>query len=266
MERFEQWLLDKDKSESTVGVYARNIRRLFNVAIKRHNINVEYPFGAEENGLYSPPQGEGAKKALTAHQIGLIASYKTEEKSPKDFYKDLFMFSFLGNGMNVADILRLKYKNILDGTIIFIREKTKRTSKGQKITVEITPRMQQIIDKWGNGLKSKETFVFDVLNEDMDWHQKYYKIRRETTNLNKYIKQIAREVGIKENVSSYTARHSFATIQKNAGVPIAYLKEALGHSDVSVTENYLKGLEKEERQKIAEGLEKQVFGSNLKIS
>ena len=263
---FEQYLLDKGKSESTVGVYTRNIRRLFNLAIKRHGIKAEYPFGAEENDKYSPPQGEGTKKALTPHQIALIAGHEIKEKTPKDFYRDLFMFSFLANGMNVADILRLKYKNVQDGTITFIREKTKRTSKGQKITVEITPRMQQIIDKWGNKALGKEVFIFPILNENMGWQEKYYKIRRETKNLNKHIKRIARDLDIKENVSSYTARHSFATIQKNAGVPVSYLKEALGHSDVSVTENYLKGLEKEERRKIAENLENQVYGNNMKIS
>jgi integrase len=266
LESFEQWLLDQDKSESTVGVYARNIRRLFNLAMQRHGINVEYPFGTPESGKYSPPKGEGTKTALSAQQMGLIATYKAPEDSPKEFYRDLFMFSFLGNGMNLADILRLKYKNIENGTITFIREKTKRKARGKKISVEITDRMQQIIDKWGNKNLHNEIYVFNVLNGDQSEDHQYYLIRQQTKLLNKYIKEIAKELEIKENVSSYTARHSFATIQKNSGVPVSYLKEALGHSDVSVTENYLKALDKDQRKKTAENLEKQIYGNNLKIS
>jgi site-specific recombinase XerD len=266
LERFERYLAEKGKTETTIGVYTRNIRRLFNLATKREGVKADYPFGNPENGLYSPPQGSGRKIALSAHQIGMIANYKAEPGSDEEYYRDLFMFSFLGNGMNVADILRLKYKNIENGSITFIREKTKRKNKGQKIEVEITPRMQEIIDKWGQRVIAPEVFVFKALNENMSWEEKYRKIRRENYKLNAYLKEIAKELKIEENVSSYTARHSFATITKNAGVPIAYLKEALGHSDVSVTENYLAGLERDEKRKIATDLEQKIYGNNLRIS
>ena len=266
LKKIEFWLRENDKSESTIGVYTRNIRVLFNLAINKHNVKAEYPFGSEEKGLYSPPKGEGNKRALKAEEIGLIASYKAPEGTYLEFFRDLFIFSFLANGMNIADILRLKYKNIKDGTIQFVREKTKRKAKGKKITVEITPHIQSIIDKWGNKKLSKEVYVFDVLNDNQTDAYQYYLIRQHTKLMNKYINKVAKAVGIKENISSYTARHSFATIQKNSGVPVAYLKEALGHSNVSVTENYLKGLEKEERRRIAEKLENKVLGNNLKIS
>jgi len=266
LQGFEQYLLDNGKSESTVGVYTRSLRRLFNLAIKRHGLKLDYPFGNEENGLYSPPKGQGTKKALTAEEIKKLAGYEAPKGTDTDFYKDLFFFSFLGNGMNLADILRLKYKNIVSGTVVFIREKTKRKNKGEKISVEITPQMKQIIDKWGNKITSKDIYIFPVLNGNQTAEEQYNKIRQKTKSMNKQLKKIAREVGINSNISTYTARHSFATIQKNSGVPVAYLKEALGHSDVSVTENYLKDLEESERRKIANNLENQIFGNNLKIS
>jgi len=263
---FENYLLTNGKSESTVGVYTRSLRRLFNLAIKRHGIKVEYPFGAAENGLYSPPKGQGTKKALSAEEVKKLASYEAPKGTDTDFYKDLFFFSLLGNGMNLADILRLQYKNIISGTIVFIREKTKRKNKGEKISVEITDQMQKIIDKWGNEKFSKDVYIFSVLNSNQTPEEQYNRIRQLTKSMNKQLKKIAREVGITTNISTYTARHSYATLQKNYGVSVAYLKEALGHSDVSVTENYLKDLEESERRKIANNLENQIFGNNLKIS
>lgn len=52
-------------------------------------------------------------------------------------------------------------------------------------------------------------------------------------------------------VTTYTARHSFATVLKRSGANIAYISESLGHSDLKTTEAYLASFEKEERQKNA---------------
>ena len=75
-----------------------------------------------------------------------------------------------------------------------------------------------------------------------------------TKQVNKYVNIIARKVGINENVTTYTARHTFATVMKRAGVPISYIADSLGHSDVRVTERYLAGFEDEYRDKVSGAL------------
>ena len=76
-----------------------------------------------------------------------------------------------------------------------------------------------------------------------------------TRAINKRMKEVGEQLGI-GNISTYTARHSFATVLKRAGTNIAYISESLGHQDLRTTENYLASFEREERIKNAELLTK----------
>jgi integrase len=66
--------------------------------------------------------------------------------------------------------------------------------------------------------------------------------------VNKYIKRIAKNVGIKENISTYSARHSFATVLKRSGINLSFISEALGHSNMKTTESYLDSFEDDTRK------------------
>jgi integrase len=71
-----------------------------------------------------------------------------------------------------------------------------------------------------------------------------------TGKMNKRMKKVGRTLGI-GNVTTYTARHSYATVLKRSGANIAYISESLGHNSLQTTETYLASFEKEERQKNA---------------
>ena len=252
LKRFEATMKKGGKSKSTIGIYTRNIRRLFNLAIKDHSVKAEYPFYK-----YKPHQAGDRKIALSLHQVSLVANYNTDD--PQEiFYRDTFTFSFLGNGMNPADLVRLKYSNIKGGEIVFLREKTKNSEKSREIHVTVTGRMKGIIERHGNRAIGHDAFIFPVLNNGMSEKQKFDMTKEFVNRLNDFLKRIALAVGIKERISSYTARHSYATISKNSGTSVEYLKEALGHSSVAVTEAYLKSFESDTRRKHAENLEKQI--------
>ncbi|MBK5245602.1 MAG: tyrosine-type recombinase/integrase, partial [Eubacteriaceae bacterium] len=75
-------------------------------------------------------------------------------------------------------------------------------------------------------------------------------IKAVTKLCNKRLKKIGTALGI-ESLSTYTARHSYATVLKRSGANIAYISESLGHNDLKTTENYLASFEKEERVKNA---------------
>ncbi len=255
LKRFEQHMQKNNLSCSTHGIYIRNIRVLFNIAIKKHKIRAPYPFTD-----YTPKNPTGRKLAFTAHQISLIANYKPCDPQVK-YYRDIFLFSFLANGMNIADIARLKTSNIFDGEILFIREKTKNKKQGQQeIHVPITTHLQFIIDTQGNRSIGHDAFIFPILKKEWTDEKCFMHLRGFISMMNKHLKQIAGKVGITENISSYTARHSWATISKNsAGATIEFIKESLGHSNVSVTENYLKQFEKSTRVEHSEKVERVIF-------
>lgn len=255
LSRFEEYMLNAGRKITTVSIYTRCIMRIFNAAINAGDIPKSlYPFGRTENGLYTPPQHENAKRALSKPDVIKIITHPCKEGSPEQFYRDLWSFSYLANGMNVNDILRLKYSNIHDGEIWFEREKVKHQRKTRQIIVYITPELQSIIDRWGQKPVSENSYIFPVLYNDYSPKQVFQKIRQTIKQCNKYSRRIAKAEGIEANVTTYMARHSFATVLKNSGESVAFISESLGHSDVSTTQNYLSSFDKEKRAEAARKL------------
>ena len=151
---------------------------------------------------------------------------------------------------------RLKYLNI-DGQIIrFMRSKTERERRKKPITIEviITKPIGRIIDTWGNKPAIPDQYIFPILSPDMTPQQEYDAIKGITKLINTYIKTIGENIGIPEKITTYVARHSFATVLKRSGASTEFISESLGHSNLAVTENYLDSFDTEEKKKWAESL------------
>lgn len=246
LNKFEKYLL-KDKNHTTVGMHMREIRTVINQAIKAEVMKEShYPFGA---GKYEIKTGEGTKKALTKNQISDIINFSDGNETTEK-YRDLWIFIYLCNGINVADMIKLKFKDIKDGEICFIRQKTERASKVKKeIRATLSPAIKSIIDKWGNK-HSSENYIFPYLTGKEDAVKRKKICQDLTKRINKRMKMIGEDLKI-GNITTYVARHSYATVLKRSGANIAYISESLGHKDLSTTENYLAGFEKGEREKNA---------------
>lgn len=247
LRRYEKYLLKKECRRSTIGMYMRGIRAILNEAKKVGIIKeTQYPFGKEK---YEIQTGEGRKKALSTQQIGQIIHYN-DGNPTTERYRDLWFFMYLCNGINVADLVKLKYSNIQDDEICFVRQKTERTTKNIKeIRATITPEMAAIIKKWGNE-PFADNLIFPYLVGIDDPEKRKMLTKDLTRRINKRMKKIGAALGIGD-VTTYTARHSFATVLKRSGANIAYISESLGHNSLNTTEAYLASFEKEERQKNA---------------
>ncbi len=124
-----------------------------------------------------------------------------------------------------------------------------RTQKNNKpICIIINEDIQRIIDEYGTIPKISKNYILDFLRIDISAMQERIIIQNVTRKVNKYIKRIAKELEIDKNISSYTARHSFATILKNAGVSPSFIGESLGHSSLKTTEGYLGSFETDQRK------------------
>lgn len=234
-------------SVNTIGMQLRCIRALMNIAKKRMYIKEgQYPFG---EGKYEIKKGASIKKALQIQQIGEIARYKEGSKSLQ-FYKDMWLFSYLCNGINPADIIKLKYSNIVDNEIVFVRQKTERSNGTVKIIqAPVSALMQEIIDRWGNEPNS-DSYIFPILKGGEDAMQRKMASKYFTQRLISKMNEVGKALEI-GNISCLTARHSFATVLKRSGANIASISESLGHGDLKTTENYLASFEKDERDKNA---------------
>lgn len=133
----------------------------------------------------------------------------------------------------------------MDGNVIlFVREKTKRTKKEvEQIKVVIQPEMMEIMRRWGNDNKGKDAYIFPHLQKGLSPVQLKKQVDLLGSLINNNMKSVAKEVGIKKPVRTYEARHSFATILKNSGAPVAMISQALGHSSMATTQAYLASFE-----------------------
>ncbi len=242
----EKFIL-KTANQTTVAMNMRNIRATMNIAKQVGVIREsDYPFG---RGKYQIKEGSGKKKALNKKQLKAIVEY-SDGSMTTEFYRDLWLFIYFCNGLNVADLISLKFSDIQNGEISFIRKKTKdRTRDVKRIYAAITPEMYSIINKWGNDPK-KSVYIFPFFKPgDSAWeHEK--KKKNLTKLINKRMKMIGEKLNLGK-ITTYVARHTYATVLRNEGVPISIISPMLGHSSVTTTEIYLADLESEYRAKNA---------------
>lgn len=250
LNKYQKWMLSKGKSLTTIGIYTRSMRTIFNIAIEKKIVKAElYPFGKRR---YQIPSGRNVKKALTKAEIEAIFNYNPENTA-EEFAKDMWIFSYLCNGANIKDICRLKQSNLQDKTISFIRAKTERsTIKNQKnITVSRIPEINNIIQKYSTINLNPHSYVFPFLNGSETPERELAITKQVTANINKWIDRIGIKLKIEKKVTTYTARHSFATMLKRGGAPTEFISESLGHGNFKTTENYLDSFEDETKEKYA---------------
>ena len=246
LEKLEAFMA-KSRTTTTIAINMRNIRALLNAAIKDGYMKEsQYPFGI---GKYEIKTSEGVKKALSADQIKKIKKFLCSNDALM-MYRDIWLFIYYCNGINIADLINLKYSNITDGEILFVREKTKRTTKSIRyIRATITDDMQAIIDRWGND-NDPENYIFNLVKHTTNPQLAMDRKKWFTKKFNQHMKMIGTAVGV-DNLTSYVARHSYATVLKRNNVNIAFISESLGHTSLSTTQIYLDSFEKDERAKNA---------------
>ncbi len=250
LEEYEEYMLDLGKSITTVGIYCRNLRAIFNNAIEENDIHKDlYPFG---KGKYQIPEGKKVKKALTQQQLSILYNAKAktlEQQKAKDFW----FFSYACNGINMKDIVLLKFSDIKDEAFHYYRAKTFKKSKQKtKIKVYLNEYAKAIIEKYGN--TSSSEYVFPILDKDNSPTETHRRVKNFTKLVNQHIKKIAKDNDLPEDISTYWARHSFATNAVRKGASLEFISEALDHSDLKVTKAYFAGFEDEAKKEFAENL------------
>lgn len=263
--KYEKWMLQSGSvsrsaigsaspaSLTTVGIYCRHMRSVYNDAIEQGIVDrASYPFGKNR---YVIPAGSNTKKALKKEDILKFMAYKPsvgmEQRS-----LDLWLFSYLCNGMNMNDICRLKWEDVEGDRLSFVRQKTARTRKSNqtKIKVALFPQSLEIINRWASPDKNPRNYVFPFLNEGMTADRQGRVIKQVIKVTNQYMRKIAETLKIQGNVNTYSARHSFATILLQSEAPLAFISQSLGHTSISTTESYLGSFDDEKTKKYLSAL------------
>ncbi|MFZ7115806.1 MAG: tyrosine-type recombinase/integrase [Bacteroidota bacterium] len=253
LKKYNDWMIRNGRSTTTLSMYLRCLRRLFNEAIDKGFLSRDsYPFGKYKFQILA---SRNIKKALTKSEVGRLVKAEVEEGSLKQRSRDIWFFSYLCNGANFKDIAKLRVMDIHNNRINFIRSKTSTTAQFQNAIVSImTPEMIEIIQRWGNINGKENDYIFPFLKKTYTPRQELIKIRDEIKLINKHIGKLAVETGITAKVTTMTARHSFATVLRREGASNEFIGEAMGHSNLKTTENYLDSFEDDVKTTWAEKL------------
>lgn len=235
LKRYETWLRKQGKSENTIGIRFRNLRMIYNLAIEKGAVKKElYPFDSYK---VAKLHRETAKRAITKEDIMAVINYPNEGK---DFYTilavALFSFSYYMGGINFVDMAYLTTKNIVGGRLVYYRKKT-----GKLINLPLGTDALKILEHYN---KQGRAYIFPILSSIHKTEQmRLNRLHKVITKVNKTLKSIGKELGLPIKLTTYVARHSFATVLKRAGVSTSIISESLGHSSEKITQIYLDSFE-----------------------
>jgi site-specific recombinase XerD len=213
--RFDNYLAETSPSKNARNIHLRNIRAVFNDAIDE-NITTHYPFRK-----YKIRNVETAKRSLTIDQLRELINFPVEEHQEQ--YRDMFLLIFFLIGINTIDLFNLTKQSVRDGRIIYHRAKT-----GRLHSIKIEPEALAIIKKYKGS---------NYLLNPLDRYANYKDYRKK---INKNLQEIGtfERVGrggkkvhhpLFTELTTYWARHTWATIASEIDIPKETISAALGH-------------------------------------
>jgi site-specific recombinase XerD len=232
--KYEAWLRGIGNKETTISFLFRTLRAAYNRAILSKLIGKDNnPFGEFKVSKFNV---KTTKRALSKQDMMRIIHLDTSSYGyGKKLAHHIFVFSYLCGGMSFVDLASLKSDNIIDGRLLYNRQKTDGA-----INLVLSDRAMEIIDYYSNG-SEQSGYLFPILDKNIHLTkiQQRTRVNKVCYNVNKNLKLIAMELGLNVNLTTYVARHSFATVLKKSGVDIGLISEALGHMDMNTTRIYL---------------------------
>lgn len=228
MVKYEHFLSKKGLCANTTSYYIRGLRAIYNRAIDKGLISPQNIFRHVYTGI-----DKTVKRALPLKVIRRISEMDLSDSPAMDFARDLFMFSFYTRGMPFVDMAFLKKSALKNGILTYRRQKT-----GQKLLIKWERPMQRIVDKYKT---SDNPYMLPIIKQPGFDERRQYKSAAHFVN-NK-LKKLGTILGLSVPLTSYVARHSWASIAKSKDVPISTISEAMGHDSERTTRIYLSTLD-----------------------
>ncbi len=239
--KFEAWMRKNQFEDTTMNYYFRTLRATYNKAVEAKCANREKsPFIEYKLSRFST---KTKKRALSKANVMKILKMDCTGKSDKArLAHDVFSFSYYCGGISLVDVANLTPTNILEGRLIYERQKTHGM-----INLVMLDEAKAIIAKYAD-YSEKAGYLFPILDSRVHKTpmQKFNRVRKLCHQINKELHKIADQLHIKEDVTTYVARHSFATVLKKSGVNIGIISQALGHQDIKTTQVYLSEFDDEQ--------------------
>lgn len=252
---YKRWMLSEDEktqkvkqSITTVYIYSRALRVIFNTAVHpfRKISKDSIPFG---KGKFKIPASKKTNRKvqftlelddLIKEKNKILSYTSTDEKLMKavDFWK----ISYFGNGCNMADVARWKFKDYNNDIIKFRRKKTELTEEGnEEIPIYVSKELKKIIQKHCNKSVNPDEYIFPIISNNLSAKEQHTTVKQFTKTTNKYLERAAADMDLKIPLTTGTARYLMSTILRRKGVNLTAIRDLLGHGSVDTTEHYADG-------------------------
>lgn len=228
IKEYELFLSSTGLTRNTISFYMRTLRALYNSAVNEGFVIQSYPFRPVYTGVEPT-----SKRALSPLHINRVRKADLGESPAKNFVRDMFMLSFYLRGMSFVDMCYLKKTDLKDGAVTYRRKKT-----GQSLRIKIEPWMESILMRYPSG---DSCYLLPLIKSDGTDERKQYK--NKSAYINRYLKDIGRELQLPISLTMYVSRHSWAQAARERKIPLSVISAALGHDSEQTTLIYLDSID-----------------------
>ena len=259
--QLETFFRQRGNSDTTLSNRYRTLRAVLNKAIAEGVAKPDqYPFARNvaEKHKFSIGKFDTStqKRAISRDDVRKVETFvptgtatgphsalrNAVEVERLSLAKNVFLFSFYVGGINFVDLAKLRWRNLTTDNegnqrLTYIRQKT-----GGKFSVRLLPPAVAIIDQYRPFTDNGPTdYIFPILNEKKhktpeQIHNRTHKV---SAMVNADLKTVGQRAGIDTPLTTYVARHSFATALRQKGTATAVISQAMGHKTEAVTAVYL---------------------------
>jgi len=226
--RYENFLKSSGVCPNTSSFYMRGLRAIYNRAVEKEMTVQRYPFKHVYTGI-----DRTTKRAVPLKIIRQIRELDLTLYPMSDFARDIFMFSFYTRGMSFIDMAYLKKKDLHNSILSYRRQKT-----GQKLFIKWEKPMQEIIDKYDTG---NTPYLLPIIKDmNLDERRQY---KNAAHLVNDKLRKLGEKLELAIPLTTYVARHGWASIAKSKNIPLSIISEAMGHDSEKTTRIYLASLD-----------------------
>lgn len=230
IERYEAWLIGRGLKQNTIRFYLRTLHTLLKRAVEEGLAVHRRLFGRIRLSFVTT-----AKRAIAEADVSAIERLPLPQGTTLSLARDIFMFSFYTRGMPFVDIAFLRKSDLRNGMLSYCRKKT-----GQQLTLSWEKEQQAIIGRYARQTRdSPYMFPIIVRNDGTEYHQ----YQRKLENINRSLKKIGEMIGLKIPLTTYVARHTWASIAQSMNYSVAIISQGMGHHSYRTTQVYLDSID-----------------------
>lgn len=235
LKEYEDWLAGQQSSPNTISTYMRTLQAVYN---RWMSPGIEGYNPVLFKAVYTKVESR-TKRALTAEQMEQLRntdfSVLTLRQQQVLTY---FLLMFMLRGMPFIDLAHLRKSDLRNRRITYRRHKT-----GKLMVVDVPPDAMRLLQKYRD--KTDSEYLFPLLHGGLFMEEHHHRYQETLRHFNRELARLMKQLLPGVSVSSYTARHTWATLAYHNGVPVGLISQSLGHSSIRVTMTYLKPFDAE---------------------